>query len=141
MNDKEIAGKVHNAMYHQCKARGFTAPIDVLIDIGVLPKKKAEDWRFGRIPYLEAACTVNLKKLSAIMAEVRAYARKNNLNPSFCYYKQWGNKKKTGQGHKPVAPLRFSKSGDTKIERSYATHYVDSAQIAALKEEKSKENE
>lgn len=27
---------------------------DVLMDIGVLPKQKYEDWRFGRAPYLEA---------------------------------------------------------------------------------------
>ena len=57
-----------------------------------------------------------------------------DLKPSFNYYKQWGVKKKGGQGHKPVIPLRFSKSGEPDIERWYATHFVDSKQIAKLKE-------
>ena len=37
MNNGELIGKVHSAMYHQCQARGYAAPVDVLIDIGVLP--------------------------------------------------------------------------------------------------------
>lgn len=50
MTDSELIGKVHSAMYHQCQKRGYAAPVDVLMDIGVLPKKKMGDWRFGRIP-------------------------------------------------------------------------------------------
>lgn len=111
MTDGELIGKVHSAMYHQCQNRGYAAPVDVLMDIGVLPKQKYRDWQFGRVPYLEGVCTVNLRKLSFIMRQMRVYAEKSGLKPSFCYYKQWGVKK-NGQGHKPVIPLRFSKSGD-----------------------------
>ena len=50
--------------------------------------------RFGKIDYPERVCKVNLSKLSFIMKEVRAYARKNYLKPSFMYYKQWGRKGK-----------------------------------------------
>lgn len=135
MNDKELIGKVHSAMYHQCQKRGYAAPVDVLMEIGVLPKKKYEEWRFGRVDYLERVCTVNLRKLSLVMHQMRAYAQKSGLKLSFCYYKRWGVKKKNGQGHKPVIPLRFSKSGDAEIERWYATHFVDSRQIARLKEQ------
>lgn len=67
MNDGEWIGKVHSAMYHQCQNRGYATPVDVLIDIGVLSKEKHEDWRFGRVSYLEAVCAVNLHKLSFIM--------------------------------------------------------------------------
>ncbi|MCI8526392.1 MAG: hypothetical protein HFF17_10860 [Oscillospiraceae bacterium] len=136
MNDKELIGKVHSAMYHQCRDRGYAAPVDVLLDMGVLPKAKYEDWRFGRVDYLERVCTVNLRKLSRIMHEMRVYAQKNRLRPSFCYYKRWGVKKKNGQGHKPVIPLRFSKSGAPEIERWYATHFLDTKRIAELKEER-----
>jgi hypothetical protein len=83
---------------------------------------------------LEAVCTVNLNKLSFVMKQVRAYAKKSGLHPSFCYYKRWGLKKKNGQGHKPVIPLRFSKSGYFEIEKQYATHYVDKARIRELKQ-------
>ena len=49
MNEKELIGKVHSPVYHQCQRRGYAAPVDVLMDIGVLPKQKYEDWRFGKV--------------------------------------------------------------------------------------------
>ena len=45
MNEKELIGKVHSSVYHQCQRRGYAAPVDVLMDIGVLPKQKYEDWK------------------------------------------------------------------------------------------------
>ena len=63
------------------------------------------------------------------MKEVRAYARKNDLKPSFTYYKQWGRK-----GKKPTIKLRFSKYGDEGVEKGYATHYVSSKRMAELKQ-------
>ena len=133
MNDKELIGKVHSAVYHQCQRRGYAAPVDVLMEIGFLPKQKYEDWRFGRVDYLERVCMVNLRKLSFIMRQLRVYAQKTGIKPSFCYYKQWSVKEKNGQGHKPVILLRFSKSGDLEIEKWYATHFVDSKKAAELK--------
>jgi hypothetical protein len=134
MNNGELIGKVHSSVYHQCLNRGYATPVDVLMDVGVLTKAKYEDWRFGRVSFLEAVCTVNLHKLSFIMKQIRVYAKKRGLQPSFYYYKRWGMKKKNGQGHKPVIPLRFSKSGNPEIEKQYATHYVDKARIQELKE-------
>lgn len=133
MNDKEIVGKVHNSMYHQLKANGVAVPAQVLMDVGVLAKTDYENWRFGKVDYLERVCKVNLRKLSAIMREVRAYARKNSLKPSWTFYNQWGRK-----GKKTSVLLRFSKSGDEQIERGYATHYVDVEQIAKLKQANAK---
>ena len=133
MNNEELMGKVHASMYQQCQKRGYAAPVDVLMDIGVLPRKKYEDWRYGRVPFLEGVCNVNLHKLSFIMHQMRVYAQKTGLKPSLCYYRKGGRKKQTGQGHKPVTPLRFSKSGAPEIEKWYATHFVDTKQAAALK--------
>ena len=133
MTDGELISKIHFSMYHQCQSRGYAAPVDVLLEIGVLPKRKYEDWRHGRVDYLERVCTVNLRKLSFVMKQVRAYAQKNSLKPSVAVYKQWAVKQKTGQGRKPVIQLRFSKSGDAEIEKAYATHYVDGKRIAELK--------
>lgn len=131
MTEQELVGKVHCAVYHQCQSRGYAAPADVLVDIGVLPKQKYEDWRFGKVAYLEQVCTCNLKKLSFIMKQIRIYAKKSGLKPSFCYYKRWGVKKK--HGHKPTIQLRFSKSGNPDIERSYATHYMDCQRVEQIK--------
>lgn len=133
MNNRDLTGKVNSAMYRQCRDRGFAAPVDVLMEIGYLSKKDYENWRYGRISYLERVCMANLSKLSTVMHQMRVYAKKAGLKPSFCYYKRWGVKKKGGQGRKPVIPLRFSKSGDPEIERWYATHFVDSKRVSQLK--------
>ncbi len=69
------------------------------------------------------------------MHQIRVYAQKAKLKPSVTVYKQWGLKKKSGQGKPPVRILRFSKSGDPDIEKWYATHFVDAKKIAELKEE------
>ncbi len=135
MNNRELAGKVHSAVYLQCRSRGFAAPVDVLMEVGYLSKQDYENWRYGRVDYLERVCKANLSKLSLVMREMRSYAAKAGLKPSFCYYKQWGTKKKNGQGRKPVIPLRFSKSGDPEIERQYATHFVDVKRTSQLKTE------
>lgn len=133
MNNQELIAKVNSSMYRQCRDWGFAAPVDVLMDIGVLQKDKYDDWRFGRIPYLERVCMVNLGKLSTVRHQMRVYAQKAGLKPSFCYYKQWGTKKKDGQGRKPVILLRFSKSGDPEVEKWYATHFVDTKRVAEIK--------
>ena len=135
ITEKELIGLVHHSMYQQWERRGYAAPVDTLRECGVLPKKAYEEWRFGKVPYLEKVCIVNLHKLSFIMHQMRVFAKKNQWTPSFCYYKQWGIKKKDGQGHKPVIPLRFSKSGEAEIERWYATHFVDKKKISLLKKE------
>ena len=133
MNEKELIGKIHSAMYHQLQVRGYAAPVDVLIDTGILPKQKYEDWRFGRVRYLEAVCNANLKRLSFVLHQMRVCAQAHELKPSFCYYKRWGVRKRSGTDHKPVIPLQFSKSGSPEIEWSYATHFVDSARVQELK--------
>lgn len=79
---------------------------------------KNYEWRFGKIPYPEAACSCNLRQLNLILNEMRVYSEKFGYKPSFCYYKRWGTKKKNGQGKKPVIPLRFSKSGNASLEKN-----------------------
>ncbi len=40
MKDGELIGKVHNSVYQQCRKRGYAAPADVLMDVGILQKRK-----------------------------------------------------------------------------------------------------
>ena len=117
MNGHDLAAKVHSSMYLQCKKRGYATPVDVLQDIGILRKEHYENWRYGRVPYLEKACTANLSKLSLILREMRLYAQREGLKPSYTLYKQWALKGR-------IIPLRFSKSGRREIERQYSTHYI-----------------
>ena len=46
MNNDEIKKMVYAFMDRQCSERGYAAPVDVLMDIGVLSKQKYEEWRF-----------------------------------------------------------------------------------------------
>ena len=129
MNNGEIIGKVHDSMYHQVLKDGMAAPVQVLMDLGVLSLVDYERWRFGEVDYLERVCKVNLHKLAFIMKEVRAYARKNDLKGSWTFYKQWGRK-----GKKPAVKLRFSKYGDENVEINYATHYISQKHMAEKKQ-------
>ena len=125
MDNHNITGQIHNAMHQNIKKKGYAAPVDVLIDIGVLSDKDYNDWRFGRVDFLEKVCQVNLRVLSGIMKEIRVYAVKNNLKPSWTCYHQWGKNKDTR--------LRFSKSNEEKIERNYATHFVNTELMESLR--------
>lgn len=116
-----MIGKIHDAMYQRIRQKGFVAPVEVLMDIGVLDQKDYEDWRFGKVPFLEHACHANLRQLSGIMREIRTYALKNDLKSSWTFYHQYGKNRKN--------KLRFSKSGDEKIEAAYATHYLDKEKL------------
>ena len=131
--DGKRKSAIHSSMYRQCKERGYATAVDVLMDISVLQKAKYEDWRYGKVPFLEKVCEGNLHKLAEINREIRSYASAHGLKPSVTFYKRWGVKKKNGQGKKPVIWLRFSKSGAPNIEQQYSTHYVDSKRIAEIR--------
>jgi hypothetical protein len=126
MNNQELVKKVHSAMYTLIKEKGVASPAEVLIAIGVLAKEKYADWRFGRVPYLEKVCQINLSKLSTINHEIRVFARKNNLKASWSDYRKWDKGNRTR--------LRFSKGGGEQIERLYATHYIAQQKVSEAAE-------
>ena len=132
MNDKELKQGVNNVMFELMKTTGVIAPVDVLMRTGVLSKTDYENWRQGKVDYLERVCMVNLQKLSTLMREMRVFAQKNGLKPSWTCYHGWAKNKS--------AKLRFSKSGDENIERGYATHYISQQTLDALKTAKDSEN-
>lgn len=109
-------------MVQQYQNRGYIIPVDVLMDIGVLERGKYNDWRTGRVAFLEAVCSANLHKLSKIMKEIRSFAVKNGWKPSVTGYKHKGRL------------LRFSKSGRPQIEKVYATHYVQKDKLHSVKQ-------
>ena len=135
-NDHDLQVKVHSAMYTLIKTKGVASPAEVLIAVGVLSKEDYERWRRGQVDYLERVCKVNLRKLSFINHEIRVYARKHDLKPSWTAYNKWGKGENTR--------LRFSKSGDENVEKLYATHYVSQSKVDEAKERhaarKDKEN-
>lgn len=92
------------------------APVDVLIGMGLLTREQLEDWRRGRVPYLERVINCNLTRLGRLLRILRFHAHDLNLKPSPTVYMRWGKG--------PKQRLRFTKTGDPKVEEAYATHFV-----------------
>ena len=88
-------------------------PIDVLIGMQLLKQDDMEQWRCGRVPYLERVITCNLSRLLRIL---RFHVHDLNLVPSMTVYVR--------HGRGPKQLLRFTKTGDAKLEKAYATHFV-----------------
>ena len=85
----------------------IVTPIDVLVRLDLLAPVRVDDWRQGRLPYLERAINCNLTRLSRILRILRFHAHDLNLVPVAGVY-----------------PQRFSKTGDRGIEAAYARHFV-----------------
>jgi hypothetical protein len=92
------------------------APSEILIEMGNLSKKDYEAWRRGQVPYLERRIEGSLSKANRILRIIGFYAHDLNMVPRQTIYHQWG------KGKNRV--LRFSKSGDPNIEKSYSRHYA-----------------
>ena len=116
MNRQELRVKVRRAVDELVLEKGVVSPLDVFLRLGKITPKLVEEWRFGRVAYLERVLYGNLSQFSYIMSTIRVKARELDLNQSYTSYAR------CGKG--PRQPLRFSKSSDPKIERYYATHFV-----------------
>lgn len=114
--DDPLYPKVVAAVAKILSTSKVVAPIDVLIHMGLLDQSRVEEWRFGRVPYLEKVISGNLTKLSRLLRILRFHGHDLHLSPSLTVYARWGKGPKTR--------LRFTKTGDEPLERAYATHLV-----------------
>jgi hypothetical protein len=116
MNDNQLKDKTNQAVNKLLANKGYVAVVDVLMELGVLTQKDYEDWRRGRVKYLERVVRINLRKINVAVKEIRKEARARNLKLSNTVYNQWGKKK--------GIRLQFSKNGADHLERVYTEHYV-----------------
>jgi hypothetical protein len=94
----------------------YVSPIDIFLGLGWLQPIHVQEWRKGKIPYLEKVIQVNLGKISFAMKCFGKWTKVKQLKPSETIYLV----RSSGPKRKAV----FSKSGNPFIEKSYATHYV-----------------
>jgi hypothetical protein len=94
----------------------IVAPVEVFIEMGNLTQKDFEAWRKGQVPYLERVFSGSLSKANRILRIIGFHVHDLNMVSSKTVYRQWGKSKKR--------ILRFSKSGDPKIEEAYSRHYL-----------------
>ena len=109
--DRRVIGAAEAAL----AKRKFVTPIDVLVGVGWLEPRRVDEWRQGRVEYLERVTVANLGKISTAMRSFRRWAQARGLRPSETAYLARTRDRR---------PLRFSKSGDSSIERAYRTHWV-----------------
>ena len=92
------------------------APVDVMVRIGWLFQTDLEDWRRGRVPYLERVTRCNLTKLGRFLRILGFYCHDLNLSGSQTVYMR--------HGKGPRTSLRFTKTGEARIEAAYSRHFV-----------------
>ncbi len=126
MNRTELHAKIKSICHDMAYKQGYINSIDVLKSLGYLSIDKINDWRNGRIPYLEKVCTVNLGTLSFINKTIRQISIELKLKQSLTDYRKYGKGVKT--------KLVFSKTADENIEKAYSTHYIDAVRINELKQ-------
>jgi hypothetical protein len=82
----------------------------------LLAPEQLQNWRLGHVPYLERVIRCNLAKLSSLLRILQFHAHDLKLVPSITAYMRWGKG--------PKQRLRFTKTGDAKLEEAYARHFV-----------------
>jgi hypothetical protein len=103
------------------REKGFVAPLELFIRMDLLSPETVEDWRRGRIPYLERAIRCNLAKASRILSILRMHAHDVDLKPALTVYKRWT------KGSRPLL-----KTGDRNIEEAYARHFVSPRKVSDI---------
>ena len=93
----------------------YVTSIDVLVGMGWLTTSQVDQWRLGRVDYLERVVNANLSKVSTAMDAFRRWARSEGLHPS-----ETGYVARTRDHRR----LQFSKSGNPRIEAADPTHWV-----------------
>src|SRR5205823_3467648 len=114
-NRAPLAERVVKAAEAALAAQDYVSPLDVLVGIGWLPPTTVQRWRRGEIDCLEGAVPAGLPRISEAMKLFRSWTAGMGLSASLTQYVARTPQRQT---------LRFSRSGDPKIEELYRTHWV-----------------
>ncbi|WP_082927420.1 hypothetical protein [Paenibacillus oryzisoli] len=70
MNRQDLQKKVRHTVHQLAWEKGFVSPLDLFLKMDKISPKLVEEWRFGRVPYLEKVLLGNLGQFSFIMKEL-----------------------------------------------------------------------
>jgi hypothetical protein len=97
----------------------YVSAIDVLCGMGLLASRSVDEWRKGRIDFLEREIQGHPNKISLAMELFQEWAQENGLRPIETAYIR---SSRTG-----TVDLRFTASGDLDWERRFRTHFISPA--------------
>ena len=110
---ERVAAAAERALNYQKNV----SAIDVLMGMGLLHRRHLEEWRQGRVPYLEQGIQCHPQKLSDSLRLFRLWAESHGLKAAETEYAM--------QGHGGVRrPLQFTATGTPDDERPYRTQWV-----------------
>lgn len=109
--------RVERAVQKVLESKPVVAPVDVFIAMDILRPETLEDWRLGRVPFLERGILGNLSRLERILRILTHHCRDLKLRPSPTVYVRHGGRRER---------LRFTKTGNPRLEEIYSLHFVSS---------------
>lgn len=115
-NQTNIEQRVIKAAEEALHNQHYVSIIDVFVGMRLLQYVHVQDWRKGRIPYLEEMIQGNPAKISLATECFYRWIAANGLTPKEIAY--------LARTNGPKRELQFSESGDSQIEKAYRTHYV-----------------
>ena len=115
LREDRLSPRIERAVAEILQHGKVVAPVDVLVAMDLLAPEHRGDWRRGRVPDLERVVRCNLTKVSKLLRILRFHAHDLKLVPSQTAYMRWGKG--------PKLRLRFTKTGDPKLEETYARHF------------------
>jgi hypothetical protein len=83
---KDIEKRVIRVSEDVLFRQNYVSAIDIFVGIGFLQPVHVQDWRKGKIPYLEKVIQGNLGKISHAMKCFRQWAIQKGLKPSETVY-------------------------------------------------------
>jgi len=90
----------------------FVSPVEVFVEMELLPPADLARWKQGQVPCLERVIRCNLTRAGRILRLLCFHTHDLNLKPSITVYQHRGQR------------LRFSRSGEPKIEEAWSRHFV-----------------
>ena len=104
--------KIEVAVLRILSRQRSVSPIEVFVEMGLLTTADLARWEKGHIPALERVIRCNLTRAGRILRLLRFHVHDLNLSPSITVYQHRGQR------------LRFSLSGEPKIEEAWSRHFV-----------------
>ncbi|HSE89772.1 MAG TPA: hypothetical protein VLJ79_26400 [Candidatus Binatia bacterium] len=71
--------RIVKAVDNELKSQNFVAPIRVFVSMGLLEAQDIDNWRKGRVPFLEKVIKCNLETAGRILRILRFHAYDLNL--------------------------------------------------------------